>query len=185
MAITKAISGNPVRGYYVTTINTGRVIQQSGKGFGVPRLGGLINAQVDGLTGGGTGATRLQTARVEMSDRQRQLQHYTRVEEERLREEQHEEFKEARKEAAEAEREAVEKGKEVQEKVAKQAAGKKAAPKTVEIVKDPATGEQRVTGKDNAVGTDLDDPKKLAAAEVKTVEQQKKESAPEAPKEKK
>lgn len=59
MAITKARTSSPVRGYYVTTIFTGRTTQLSGAGFGLPRLGGLINAQVDGLVGGGSAATRL------------------------------------------------------------------------------------------------------------------------------
>jgi hypothetical protein len=63
MAITKAVSANPVRGYYVTTIYNGRRVLKSGTGtgFGAPRLGGLINARVDGLAGGGTAGNRLQT----------------------------------------------------------------------------------------------------------------------------
>src|SRR4051812_36051241 len=58
MAIAKARSSLPVRGYYVTPINPGRVIQQSGSGFGLPRLGGLLNAQVEGLTGGSSATGR-------------------------------------------------------------------------------------------------------------------------------
>ena len=63
MAITKAVSANPVRGYYVTLMYNGRRVLKSGvgTGFGAPRLGGLINARVDGLTGGGTAGSRLLT----------------------------------------------------------------------------------------------------------------------------
>jgi hypothetical protein len=63
MAITKAVSANPVRGYYVTLMYNGRRVLKSGNGagFGAPRLGGLVNARVDGLAGGGTAGNRLLT----------------------------------------------------------------------------------------------------------------------------
>jgi hypothetical protein len=188
MAITKAISGNPVRGYYIETIQTGRIIRQTGgtgiSGFGQPRLGGLTNAIVDGLPGGGTGAGRMQTPAVaSVSERVAQLHTELAKEAEKARVDQHKDYIDERREVAKVTRDEAKKADEIQKKIAEEA--KKADEKSpvdpnqkVEIVKDPGTGERRVTAGDNAPASALDDPKKIAAAETKTAEQQKKETAP-------
>jgi hypothetical protein len=181
MAIAKARSSLPVRGYYVTTINTGRVIQQSGSGFGLPRLGGLLNAQVEGLTGGSSATGRL-AAQAPDANRFAASQ-LTQEEKERLKD--HEEFKRGIREKVKIEAEDVKKGEALQKRLVEEAKKAEEKPKQtphhVDIVKDPTTGTSRVTGTDKAAAADLDDPKQLAHAEKKSVEQQKQESAPTPP----
>jgi len=170
VAITKARSGSPVRGYYVTTINTGRVTQLSGAGFGVSRLGGLINAYVDGLTGGGSAATRLAAQPPDHET----LKRFHAEDAERVK--RHEEWKRDVKETAAADAASVKKGEELQKKIVedtKKAEEKsKDAAKTVEVVKDPVTQAPHVVAKDNAPASDLDDPRKISQpkAEPKTSE---------------
>lgn len=176
MAIAKVRSSLPVRGYYVTTIFTGRVVQNSGGGFGLPRLGGLLNAQVEGLTGGSSATGRL-AAQAPERLAVKHAQEIQQEEKDRLR--QHQEWKQDVKETAKAEAEATKRGEAVSKQLADEARKAEEKPKevpsTVEVVKDPVTNASRVTGKDNAAPEDLDDPKKLASAEKKTVEQQKAE----------
>lgn len=175
MATAKSRSSLPVRGYYVTTINTGRIVQTSSHGFGLPRLGGLLNAQVEGLTGGGSAAGRLAA---QAPDRR---EFEAAKEEEKERVKAHHEWKNRIRETAKVEAEDTKKGEELQKRLADQARKAEDKPKevvpTIEIVKDPTTGVPRATAKDFAPAEDLNDPKKVANAERKTVEQQKKEAA--------
>lgn len=178
MAITKAVSANPVRGYYVTTVFNGRKVLKSGSGFGVPRLGGLINARVDGLSTD-TAAGRMLAARSPVSARQKDLQHHMSAEDAKRLQKEHEDYVKSTREAAKAEFEAAKEGEKVAERMAKHnekvAADHEKTPEVnpVQIVKDPMTGEQRATVLGSADASVLDDPVKLADAEKKTVAEQK------------
>jgi hypothetical protein len=177
MATTKARPASPVHGAEVTTIHTGRITQRSGAGFGLSRLGGLINARVDGLTTD-TASTRLATPAhdVQVHPEVQKLQGEIAKKEEQVRVKQADEFKETRKAAYEQEQKDKEAAKKLAEQLAKQ---KKPVPdvKPVEIV------DGRVTAKDNVDPAKLDDPKAVANATKKTAEQQKADAAASAPSE--
>jgi hypothetical protein len=118
-----------------------------------------------------------------VSERVAQLHTELAKEAEKARVDQHKDYIDERREVAKVTRDEAKKADEIQKKIAEEA--KKADEKSpvdpnqkVEIVKDPGTGERRVTAGDNAPASALDDPKKIAAAETKTAEQQKKETAP-------
>ncbi len=97
MAITKAVSANPVRGYYVTTIFNGRKVLKSGSGFGLPRLGGLINARVDGLATD-SAAGRMLASKAPLTARQRELAAHAAAEQEKQLVKEHTDFVKAAKE---------------------------------------------------------------------------------------
>jgi hypothetical protein len=145
MAITKARTGSVVKGYYVTTVNNGRIVQSSGNGFGVARLGGLINAQIDGLTRS-TGSIRLaaQAPPPKVSDKERAKQH--------------EEWKH---DVKENEKKAVAEAKKTEELNKKLGDEAKPSPlnlPTAEVVKDPETNSPRVVAKDKVPAEALDRP---------------------------
>jgi len=151
MAITKARTGSVVRGYYVTTINTGRVTQASGAGFGLSRLGGLINAQVEGLSGGGTGASRLAA----------QVPHFDREAAEREHKEQVKQHEEWKKSVKDAHKKLVAEEKQVDELNKKLGDEAKPSPLNLphaEVVKDPETNSPRVVAKDKLPAEALDHP---------------------------
>src|SRR5688500_11099167 len=133
MAIAKVRSADPVRGHYVTTIHTGRITKLSGKGFGVARLGGLVNAQVEGLAGGGTGGKVMKTAVLPTPARQVELQNAQTSEAEKQRVEEHKRFKAERAETQKKELEEAKKGEEIQKKLLAEAEKAADKPKTPEV----------------------------------------------------
>lgn len=164
MAITTARSSEPVRGYYVTTIHTGRVVQASGNGFGLPRLGGLLYAQVEGLTGG-SAASRMAAQAPNPSHEDLKVAKA----EEKARVEDHREWKEDIKAAAKHQAAEEKKDVEVQKKVAEEA--KKVdhpeVKPTAEVVKDPVTHGPRVVAHDSVVADDLNHPREVKVKEEK------------------
>src|SRR5206468_9576344 len=151
MAITKARTGSVVRGYYVTTINTGRVTQASGAGFGLPRLGGLINAQVEGLSGGGSAAGRLAAQAPHFDHEAAEREHKEQVR-------QHEEWKKGVKDA---QKKAVAEDKKVEDLNKKIGDEAKPSPlnlPTAQVVKDPQTDSPRVIAGDKLPAEALDHP---------------------------
>jgi hypothetical protein len=166
MAIAKARSSSPVRGYYVTTINTGRIVQLSGFGFGVPRLGGLIYAQVDGLTGGGSATTRF--AAQAPHDKER----FAAEEKERVK--QHEEWKKGVKETAKKATETAKKEAEMTKEVDDTHKPPVAPGSTAEVVKDPVTKTTHVVVPEGVNAEVLNHPTKVV--------ENKPEQAPPAPK---
>lgn len=174
MAIVKTRSAEPVRNGYMVTVHTGRQVVASNKGFGKPRMGGLINATVEGLASGGTGGQRLLTdIGNPVPSRVAELETKIQQEAERQRTQAAREFRDERKGVYEEQDKLTQEGLKIEKHLAEKADDIKTddiAPKSVDIV------DGRPVAQDFAPAEDLNDPTKLAKASKKTEKQVKEEA---------